>query len=237
MKPTDLIRYIDYTSLNFNDNELVVDQFIQNALNFEHKPAAICLYSSYAVKLVSRLSLSQIKYCVVACGFPTGKMSIEQKFTEIRELVSLGVQEIDIVLPYDAQLNQEFYLKEIIDIKKLMPKSVLKVIIESGSLTNDEINIACDICLAGGVDFIKTSTGKNGEGATEEAVLLIAKKLREHFQLTQKRVGIKVSGGIRTVEQAYSYVTIIKNVLGDEWLDPSLFRIGASSLITNIYTD
>jgi deoxyribose-phosphate aldolase len=99
-----------------------------------------------------------------------------------------------------------------------------------------EIEIACDISLVGGADFIKTSTGKNGIGATEDAVRVISNKIKEHYIRTNKYVGVKVSGGIRTVEQAKLFKGIVKNVLGEDWMNPLYFRIGASSLIKNIFS-
>lgn len=236
MNPTDLIKYIDYTSLNFNDDENKIEQFTQDALEFDIAPASVCVYAEYATKLVSNLSKSNVKSCVVACGFPTGKMTKAQKISEITNLVAIGVDEIDIVLPYDAQRNPHRYQIEISEIKALMPETSLKVIIESGSLTMKEIENACDISLVGGADFIKTSTGKNGIGATEDAVRVISNKIKEHYIRTNKYVGVKVSGGIRTVEQAKLFKDIVKNVLGEDWMNPLYFRIGASSLIKNIFS-
>ena len=148
-----------------------------------------------------------------------------------------GADEIDIVmnLGYFMEENYEEIAEEIQEIKDSCRESKLKVILETGALTTPEyIQKAAILALYSGADFIKTSTGKGYPGATPEAVYTMCQVIKKYHSITGKRIGIKVSGGVRTAEDAVSYYTIIKEVLGNDWLNKELFRIGASSLLNDL---
>ena len=148
-----------------------------------------------------------------------------------------GADEIDVVmnLGYFMEENYEELTEEIQEIKDSCREGKLKVILETGALlTPENIQKAAILALYSGADFIKTSTGKGYPGATPEAVYTMCKVLKKYHSITGKQIGIKVSGGVRTAEDAVKYYTIVKEVLGSEWLNKDLFRIGASSLVEDI---
>ena len=138
-------------------------------------------------------------------------------------------------LGYFMEENYEELSDEIAEIKESCRNASLKVILETGALTTAEnIRKATILALYSGADFIKTSTGKGYPGATPEAVYTICKTIKQYFELTNQRIGIKISGGIRTAEDAVKYYTLVKEILGKEWLNKELFRIGASNLVSDI---
>ena len=148
-----------------------------------------------------------------------------------------GADEIDVVLNlgYFMEDNYEELSDELDEIKEACREAKLKVILETGALaTTENIRNAAILAVYSGADFIKTSTGKGYPGATPEAVYTMCKVIREYHQLTGRQVGLKVSGGVRTAEEAVAYYTIVESLLGSEWLNRDLFRIGASRLVEDI---
>ena len=148
-----------------------------------------------------------------------------------------GAEEVDTVmnLGYFLEENYEDLSDELAEIKESCREARMKVILETGALaTAENIRKAAILALYSGADFIKTSTGKGYPGATPEAAYVMCRVLRQYHELTGKKVGLKVSGGIRTAEEAVKYYTIVKEVLGDEWLTADLFRVGASGLVGDI---
>ena len=157
---------------------------------------------------------------------------------EVSMAIMEGADEIDIVmnLGYLMEENFDELTEEIQEIKERCGEEVtLKVILETGALeTPEQIRKAAILAIYSGADFIKTSTGKGYPGATPEAVYTMCRVIREYAELNEKKVGIKVAGGVRSAKEAVRYYTIVKDVLGDEWLNKSLFRIGASSLVEDL---
>jgi len=199
--------------------------------------AAICTYPLFVETVKQALTAQEVKIAAVAGGFPSSQTFTEVKIAETAMAVMQGADEIDIVmnLGYFMEENYEEIAEEIQEIKDSCRESKLKVILETGALTTPEyIQKAAILALYSGADFIKTSTGKGYPGATPEAVYTMCQVIKKYHSITGKRIGIKVSGGVRTAEDAVSYYTIIKEVLGNDWLNKELFRIGASSLLNDL---
>ena len=233
---------IDLTSLNTEDSKESIWKFVETVNDFEgsrsdvNNVAAICVYPNF-VQIVKDALTANVRIASVAAGFPSSQTFTEVKIAEVSLSVADGADEIDIVLNVGDFLegNYEELSVEIEEIKDACRDAKLKVILETGLLkTAENIKRASILSMYSGADFLKTSTGKVYPGASPEAAYVICQAIKEYEQLHNKKIGIKVSGGIRTVEDALKYYTIIKKTLGKEWLTPELFRIGASSLSQNI---
>ena len=233
---------IDLTSLNTEDSKENIWKFVETVNDFEGSEldidnvAAICVYPNF-VQTVKEALTADVHVASVAGGFPSSQTFAEVKIAEVSLAVADGADEIDIVLNVGDFLeeNYEELSVEIEEIKDACRDAKLKVILETGLLkTAENIKKASILSMYSGADFLKTSTGKVYPGATPEAAYVICQTIKEYYQLHNKKIGIKVSGGIRTVEDALKYYTIVKETLGKEWLNPELFRIGASSLSQNI---
>ena len=233
---------IDLTTLNSVDTKETVWQMVEKVNQFggaHNLPnvAAICVYPVFVETVKQALLAKEVKIASVAAGFPSSQTFAEIKIAETALAVSRGADEIDIVL--NLGLFMEGAYKEIADeiaeIKESCSGATLKVILETGALvTAAYIQQATILAMYAGADFIKTSTGKGYPGATPEAFYVICKTIKQYRELTGNKVGVKVSGGIRTAEDAVRYFTIAESVLGNEWLNKDLFRIGASSLVEDI---
>ena len=235
--------FIDLTSLTSIDTKESIWKLVENVNDFEGtRPdipnvAAICTYPLFVETVKQALTAQEVKITAVAGGFPSSQTFTEVKIAETAMAVMQGADEIDIVinLGYFMEENYEEIAEEIQEIKDSCRESKLKVILETGALTTPEyIQKAAILALYSGADFIKTSTGKGYPGATPEAVYTMCQVIKKYHSITGKRIGIKVSGGVRTAEDAVSYYTIIKEVLGNDWLNKELFRIGASSLLNDL---
>jgi len=233
---------IDLTSLNTEDSKESIWKFVETVNDFEgsesdvNNVAAICIYPNF-VQTVKETLTADVRIAAVAAGFPSSQTFTEVKIAEVSLAVADGADEIDIVLNVGDFLdgNYEDLSVEIEEIKDACRNAKLKVILETGLLkTAENIKKAAILSMYSGADFLKTSTGKVYPGASPEAATVICQTIKEYYQLHNKKIGIKVSGGIRTVEDALNYYTIVKETLGKEWLTPELFRIGASSLSQNI---
>lgn len=233
-----LISFIDLTTLNNTDTESTVKQLIAIA-NAGHEgvhPAALCTFSGFGAFAKANLKPT-INTAVVGGCFPTGQTLSKAKVEECRLIAETGVDEIDIVLNRGDFFagNYTVVLNEISAIKKAIGTVHLKVILETGDFDNtDDIKKAAELAIEAGADFIKTSTGKTSQGASEDAVYTMCLVIKEHYQKTKKKIGIKPSGGIRTLDDALIYYKIVNEILGSDWLSPELFRIGASSLYKNL---
>jgi deoxyribose-phosphate aldolase len=233
---------IDLTSLNTEDNRDSIWRFTEKVNDFEGSKsdianvAAICVYPNL-VSTVKEALTANVKIAAVAGGFPSSQTFIEVKIAEVSLAVADGADEIDIVLNVGAFLegDLEELCRDIEEIKSACRHASLKVILETGLLkTASAIKKAAILSMYSGADFIKTSTGKGYPGATLEAVYVICQALKEYYRIHRKIIGVKVSGGVRTADEAVKYYTIVKEVLGKEWLNPDYFRIGASSLANNL---
>ncbi|MDL2322593.1 deoxyribose-phosphate aldolase [Bacteroidales bacterium OttesenSCG-928-A17] len=234
---------IDLTSLNTNDGKESIWKFVEKVNEFDgsrsdmNNVAAICVYPNFVPVVKDALTAGNVKVASVAAGFPSSQTFIEIKIAETSLAIGDGADEIDIVLNIGDFLenNYEDLTQEIEEIKLVCKEATLKVILETGLLGNTrDIKKASILAMYSGADFIKTSTGKVYPGATPEAFYAICDTVKTYYNLHKKKIGVKVSGGVRSVEDALSYYTIVKETLGSEWLTPSLFRIGASGLADNL---
>ena len=242
-----LFSTIEITSLTVTDSEdsilaltEKINDFTEENPTFPH-PAAICVYPRFAKIVSESLEADGVEITCVAGGFPSSQTFPEVKTIETSLALKDGATEIDIVLPVGFFLagDYEQVCDEIEEAKAIVgEESNLKVILETGALkTAENIKKAAILSMYSGADFIKTSTGKIEVSATPMAVYVMCQAIKEYFDTTGRKVGIKIAGGVRTTEQAVAYYTIVKEVLGKEWLYTEFFRIGASSLANNILTD
>lgn len=232
---------IDLTSLNATDTREDIWKFTEkindhDGISDVPNVAAICVYPNF-VETVKEALTTDIKIASVAGGFPSSQTFTEVKIAETALAIASGADEIDIVLNlgYFLDENYEELSEEIDEIKHTCRDAKLKVILETGALKSAKnIKTASLLALYSGADFIKTSTGKGYEGATPKAVYTICTALKEYTAKTGIKAGIKVSGGVSTTHDAVIYYTIVKEVLGDEYLNNEYFRIGASRLADEI---
>lgn len=234
---------VDLTSLSATDHDVQIMQFVEqvNALD-SNRPdiphvAAICVYPNFVSTVKNALSTRGVNIAAVSGGFPSSQTFPEVKVVETGLAVEDGADEIDIVLHVGNFLseNYEEVADEILELREVTKGRHLKVILETGALKSTEnIRRASILSLFCDADFIKTSTGKEYPGATLNAAYTMATVLKQYAELFGEKRGLKVSGGVRTTEDALRYLAIVKEVLGDEWLTPDLFRIGASSLVADL---
>ena len=234
-----LLSCLELTSLKVTDSEESILKLTEkvNKLSSSHPDippfAGICVYPRFAAVVSNTLETEKTEITCVSGGFPSSQTPIEVKTVETALAINDGATEIDIVMPVGAFLSGDYETlsDEISELKAVCGDKKLKVILETGALQN-AVNIkkAAILSMYSGADFIKTSTGKITPSATPEAAYTMCQAIKEYFDETGVRVGIKVAGGIKTTTDALTYYTIVKNVLGNEWLTRDYFRIGASSL-------
>ena len=198
---------------------------------------AVCVYHNRIAEAVNALQGTSIPVAAVSTGFPAGQTPHELKLKEIVASVEAGAKEIDIVISRDYVLTGKWraLYDEVQQFRQACGEAHLKTILatgELGSLSN--VARASWVCMMAGADFIKTSTGKESVNATIPVGLVMVRAIREYAQHTDYNVGFKPAGGIRTAKDALLWQTLMKEELGNEWLEPSLFRLGASSLLTDI---
>lgn len=230
---------VDLTTLKSTDSPESVARFTSNVNDFEEQfpslphVAAICVYPNFAAVVRTVLEVSDVKIACVSGGFPSSQTFEEVKIAETSLAVANGADEIDIVLNlgYFFDHDYESLSDEISEQKEAMRGGALKVILETGALrTARNIKAASVLAIYSGADFIKTSTGKEYPGASLEAAYVMCQCIKEYFEKTGTKVGFKAAGGIRTTEDAVKYYTVVKSVLGEDWMTPEYFRLGASSL-------
>ena len=230
---------MDLTSLNSTDTVTDIKLFTEKVNDFYQKfpgisnVAAICIYPNMVETVRKILTHKDVNIAAVAGGFPSSMTFLNVKIQEILMAVENGADEIDIVMPLWAFFdhNEVVCRKEISDIKNSIGLVPLKVILETGALkTSENISKASMLAMESGADFIKTSTGKVSPAATPEAAIVMCRSIKNHYSKTGREVGFKAAGGISTTEDAMLYITIVHEILGDEWMTPKLFRIGASRL-------
>jgi deoxyribose-phosphate aldolase len=199
--------------------------------------AAVCVYPSLVAVAAEALEGSGVAVASVATGFPSGQTSLKVKVDETREAVAAGATEIDMVISRDAYLRGDdaTVAREIEAVKDACGSAHLKVILETAELpTYAHVRHASELAIAAGADVIKTSTGKAASGATPGVVLVMLETVRDHFERTGHVVGVKAAGGVSTTKAALHMLVLVKETLGDEWLTPDRFRIGASSLLNDL---
>ena len=221
-------------------------RFTQSVNDFEERfpslpnVAAICVYPNFAGVVRAVLEVSSVKVACVSGAFPSSQSFEEVKIAETSLAVANGADDIELVLNLGYFLDKyyESLTDEITEQKEATRDGRLKVILETGALkTARNIRDASILALYSGADFLKTSTGKEYPGASLEACYIMALCIKEYFEKTGVRVGFKAAGGVSTTEDAVKYYTIIKEVLGQEWLTNEYFRLGASRLANTLLSD
>lgn len=237
---------IDLTTLNATDTVSHVADFTRKVNQFkleypELPPvAAICVYPNMAAVVRENLAVEGVKVAAVAGGFPSSMTFAELKAEEAAMAVIQGADEVDIVLPLWAFLegNYDQCRKEIRLVRQAIGDAHLKVILESGVLNDpQEIWKAALLALEAGADFIKTSTGKMAVSATPEAAIVMCHALRYWLEQTGERRGFKPAGGISVTPEAMLYMAVVRDILGAESLNNTIFRIGASRLANNLLSE
>ncbi len=237
---------IDLTTLKETDSADSVTSFIQKVNDFEtHYPGippvgGICVFPVFTPILKQYLKVEGVNKAVVSAGFPSSQTFLDLKVLETKKAVGFGANEIDVVISVGEFLegNYEFVYEEIRQLKEACGDAHLKVILETGALKDPElIWNASIIAMDAGADFIKTSTGKIPVAATLEAGYIMCQTIKAFNKKNKRKVGFKPAGGISETIDAINYYAVVKDILGDEWLNNKLFRIGASRLANNLLTD
>ena len=237
------ISCMDLTTLEGKDSEGRVRSLCAKAIDpapqLPDVPsvAAVCVYPSLVGVAKDALRGTSIKVASVATAFPSGLSSLDVRLADARAAIEAGADEIDMVIDRGAFLAGEYrqVFDEIVAVKALCGPIHVKVILETGELGSyDNVRRASDLALEAGADIIKTSTGKAGTNATFPVAVAMCEAIREYARRTGRRAGLKVAGGVRTTKQAMTYLVIVKETLGEGWLTPDLFRIGASSLLDDL---
>ena len=241
------ISMIDLTTLEGADTDGKVKAICNKAIRPDPTDpsvphvGAICVYNdmvSVARKHLDESGGHDIPVAAVSTAFPSGRASLEVKERDTKDAIANGATEIDMVIDRGAFLSGDLekVYSEIVYIKSLCgDKAHLKVILETGELvTYDNVRKASFLAMAAGADFIKTSTGKVAPAATAPVVLVMLEAVRDFYQMTGVRIGVKPAGGIRTTKDAIKQLVLVKETAGNEWLNPELFRIGASALLNDL---
>ena len=241
-----LFHCIDLTTLKCTDSEESVMKFTEKVNEIVDKypdldnVAAICVYPNMAEIVNDTLEADGVKIACVSGGFPSSQTFMEVKVAETAMAIHSGAEEIDIVMPVGKFLcgDYEGMCDEIGELKDICGEKPLKVILETGALRSaSNIKKASILAMYSGADFIKTSTGKEAISATPEAALVMCEAIKEYYKETGRKVGFMAAGGIDTVTKALAYYTIVKEGLGEEWLNNGLFRIGTSRLANLLLSD
>ena len=199
--------------------------------------AAVCVYPNLVPHALERVRGTGVKVASVATGFPSGQYPTELKIDDAHAAAELGADEIDMVIDRGAFLSGRYakVYDEIVRVKEAIGDVHLKVILETGELgTYDNVRRASLLAIAGGADFIKTSTGKVQPAATLPVTLVMLEAIRDVHEETGRKIGMKPAGGIRTAKQSVQYLVLLHETLGPDWMTPDLFRFGASSLLNDV---
>ncbi len=241
-----LFNCIDLTTLKCEDSDESVMKFTQKVNQFDEQypdlknVAAICVYPNFAEIVKDTLEVEDVRIACVSAGFPSSQTFLEVKVAETAMAIMEGADEIDIVISVGKFLsgNYEEMCDEIQELKETCKDHHMKVILETGALkTASNIKKASILSMYAGADFIKTSTGKQQPAATPEAAYVMCQAIKEYYKETGIKVGFKPAGGINTVNDALVYYTIVKEILGEEWLNNNLFRLGTSRLANLLLSD
>ncbi len=237
------VSMIDLTTLEGKDTPGKVAALCRKAIRPDPADAsvpsvaAVCIYPSMVPHVRRALEGSGVKTAAVATGFPSGQTLLDVKLDETRRTVAMGADEIDMVINRGALLSgdSQRVFDEIVAVKEACGPAHLKVILETGELGSyDEVRKASMIAMYAGADFIKTSTGKIGVGATLPVTLVMLEAIRDFHHLTGVEIGMKPAGGISNAKLALAYLVMLYETLGPRWMTPDRFRFGASSLLNDI---
>ena len=238
-----VLSMIDLTTLEGKDSPGKVKQLCYKAAHLHDQypglpgVAAICVYPNMVPVAKAALAGTNIKVASVATAFPSGMTTLSAKLKEVRSVVDDGAEEVDMVISRGKFLSGDldFVSDEVAQIKDACGAAKLKVILETGELvTLDNVRRASDLVMHAGADFIKTSTGKINPSATPVVVLTMLEAIRDYYLQTGYKIGMKPAGGVSTAKQGIQYLVMVRETLGQEWLTPDLFRIGASSLANDV---
>lgn len=239
-----ILGIIDLTTLEGSDTKYRIEDLCSKAASFYDKSldipntAAVCVYPTFVKQAKGILKQSEIKVASVAGAFPSGQSPLYIKTEEVKYVIDAGADEVDMVISRGKFLEGEFneVYDEIAAIKSICGDVHLKVILETGELLNlTNVKKASVLAIEAGADFIKTSTGKISPAATKESVIVMLDVIKDYFEKTGKTTGIKPAGGISDPDVAVEYMKLVDYTLGSQWLDKSLFRIGASRLADKVY--
>jgi deoxyribose-phosphate aldolase len=237
------VRMIDLTTLEGSDTPGKVSALSSKAIRPDPADltvpsvAAVCVYPNLVPTAVERTRGTSVKVASVATAFPSGQAPTPIKVAEVRDVVEMGADEVDMVIDRGAFLSGRYakVYDEVVQVKEAAGDAHVKVILETGELgTYDNVRRASLLAIAGGADFIKTSTGKLPSAATLPVTLVMLEAIRDVYEETGRRVGMKAAGGIRQTKQAVQYLVQLHETLGPEWLTPDLYRLGASTLLNDV---
>lgn len=234
-----LMGSIELTTLKTTDCDRSVMEFTEKVNKFDSEypnlphVATICVYPCFAAAVKNALSVEGVEIACVSGSFPSSQACIEVKTIETSLAVKDGATEIDIVMPVGKFLdgNYEEVAEDISELKAACGDAAMKVILETGDLRGaKDVKVASIISMYAGADYIKTSTGKEKVSATPEAAYVMCQAIKEYYDETGIQIGFKPAGGLNTVEDAVTYYTIVKEVLGEKWLTNKWLRLGTSRL-------
>jgi deoxyribose-phosphate aldolase len=237
------IRMMDLTTLEGADTPGKVAALAAKAIRPDPGDAAIpsvaalCVYPNLVPTAAERLRGTGVKVASVATAFPSGQSPLRVKLEEVRDVVAAGADEVDMVIDRGAFLAGRYarVYDEIVQVKEACGEAHLKVILETGELGSyDAVRRASLLAIAAGADFVKTSTGKLSSAATLPVTLVMLEAIRDVYEETGRVVGMKPAGGIRQAKQAVQYLVQLDETLGERWLTPDLYRLGASSLLNDV---
>lgn len=241
-----LMGSVELTTLKTTDSDESVLAFTERVNQFEEAypdlphVATICVYPRYAKIVSETLEVEGVEVACVSGSFPSSQALIEVKTIETSLAVKDGATEIDMVLSVGAFLSGDYdtVCDEIQQMKEACGDKKMKVILETGCLkTATNIKTASLLSMYSGADYIKTSTGKLEPAATPEAAYVMCQAIKEYYAETGIQIGFKPAGGMKTVEDALKYYTIVKEVLGEQWLNNTMLRLGTSSLANKLLSD
>ncbi|MBQ0048042.1 MAG: deoxyribose-phosphate aldolase [Prevotellaceae bacterium] len=241
-----LLNSVELTTLKTTDSEDSVLKFVEKVNKFDDvypelgHVATVCVYPCFAKICHDTLENENIEIACVSACFPSSQSFIEVKVAEAALAIKDGATEIDIVIPVGKFLagDYEGMCDEIEEIKAVCGDRKLKTILETGCLkTASNIKKASILAMYSGADYIKTSTGKLEPAATPEAAFVMCQAIKEYYDKTGIQIGFKPAGGMKTVEDALTYYTIVKQVLGEKWLTNQYLRLGTSSLANKLLSD
>jgi deoxyribose-phosphate aldolase len=241
-----LLNSVELTTLKTDDSEDSVMRFVEKVNKFDDvypelgHVATVCVYPCFASICHDTLENEEVEIACVAACFPSSQSFIEVKIAETALALKDGATEIDIVQSVGKFLagDYETVADEIAELKEVCGDKKLKVILETGCLkTASNIKKASILAMYAGADYIKTSTGKLDPAATPEAAYVMCQAIKEYYAETGIQIGFKPAGGMKTVEDALKYYTIVKEVLGEQWLNNTMLRLGTSSLANKLLSD
>ena len=229
---------MDYTSLKVTDTEKSIMTFVSELLKKLKKNtlpdvASVCVFPRFTSLVKENLVGTPIKTTVVGACFPAAQTFLDVKLAECKAAIAAGADEVDVVISVGDVLecNYEKVYKELVAIREACAGVILKVILETGALKTPElIRRAALLAMFAGADFVKTSTGKIDVAATPEAAVVMCRAIRDYYDKTGRMVGFTPAGGVRSAADAVLYYTVVREILGERWLTPQFFRIGASSV-------